>query len=116
MKIDNPNMLLEYGSSIREIKVESNEIIIETKNGATLTIKPVFNEENEMSYDMNLLTSKENKAIKKNLEKIEKLRREIEETMSGGVETHDEESEENEEYDSVMQGLQEAAEHDENLM
>ena len=92
MKIDNPNLLFEHGSALKAIEIKNGEIILETKNGASLTITPNFNPiSEEMGFELNLLSSKENKAITKNLKKIEELRKEIEATMSGGVIAADDE-------------------------
>lgn len=73
------------------IKVYPVEIVdgaiikINGKDGSTLTIKPVLENENIVDYEMDYLTKKEVKAIDKLNKKQEEILKEIEEIKLNGM-------------------------------
>jgi len=85
MKIENAAPFMAAGSGLKDVNVNGNSVVVELKNGSTLTITAAVVEGEFSHYEMEMLTGKENKMIQKKLEKIEELTKEIEMMKSGNA-------------------------------
>lgn len=92
MKIASASQFLESGSGLKDVKITKSDIIIELKNGSTLTISPVISDDGvtpvvcddgSVIYEMDLMTGRENKVIQRKIEKINALMKEIQDVKNG---------------------------------
>lgn len=85
MKIENAAPFLAAGSGLKEITISGHSVVVELKNGSTLTVSAVTEEGEFSHYDLDMLTGREHKIIQKKREKIQELMKEIELTKTGGA-------------------------------
>lgn len=77
MRVNDPNIIV-CSSGLLSVEIKEENIIkITLKNRNTLTLKPIIDENNNIYYEMDFLTKKENKEIEKYERKIQEFKEKI---------------------------------------
>lgn len=77
MRVNDPNIIV-CSSGLLSVEIKEESIIkITLKNRNTLTLKPIIDENNNIYYEMDFLTKKENKEIERYERKIQEFKEKI---------------------------------------